>query len=197
MLGQELSRLRNDYCQQFLLSKECVGPPKYPYIGDLRMADQEFLDLSWKEIFTAANDRVLEPTHVVDIPLSTHRCQIARMQLAVAFNRLGGLIAFQDRSNVFGEPVLQRRDRIQYRGARLAGQCFDQRRMDSRKQFICVRVDEALNFSIEESGFKERVENRLLRNEFITNRVADRLGQPCAMTRNHSLRPDRDTKKFQ
>ncbi len=56
------------------------------------MADQEFLDLSWKEIFTAANDRVLEPTHVVDIPLSTHRCQIARMQLAVAFNRLGGLL---------------------------------------------------------------------------------------------------------
>ena len=36
-----------------------------------------------------------------------------------------------------------------------------------------------------------------MRNEFVADGVADRLGQPIAMPRNHSLRPDRNSEKLQ
>ena len=70
------------------------------------------------------------------------------------------------------------------------------RRVGGRKQFRGIRGNKDFNFATEESGFEERIEDRVLRHEFIADRVADRLRQPLAMARDHSLRPDGETQEF-
>ena len=59
-----------------------------------------------------------------------------------------------------------------------------------------VGSDEAFDFVGEETRFEQRIENCVLRYQFISDRVSDRLGQSCAMPRNHSLGPDGDAEKF-
>src|SRR5205807_8970653 len=56
------------------------------------MADEELLNFSGEEVLAAANDHLLEPTHDVDIPVSIHRGQVARVQPALTINGLGGLL---------------------------------------------------------------------------------------------------------
>ena len=67
--------------------------------------------------------------------------------------------------------------------------------MDRRKQFRSVGIDETFDLAAEESGFKQRLKDRLLRNQFIPHRIANRLGQTLPVPWNHSLRPDRDAQK--
>ena len=59
-----------------------------------------------------------------------------------------------------------------------------------------VGSDEALDFVGKETRFEQRIENRVLRYQFIAHRISDRLRQSCAMPRNHSLGPDGDAEKF-
>ena len=63
---------------------------------------------------------------------------------------------------------------------------------------MSVRVDvhEIFNFALKKAGFKQRIKHRLLRDEFVADRIANRLGQLRAVSRNHSLRPDGDAEKF-
>ena len=49
---------------------------------------------------------------------------------------------------------------------------------------------------MEETCLEQGVENSLLRNEFVADRISDRLGQLFAMTGNHALRPDGDAEKL-
>jgi len=112
------------------------------------------------------------------------------------FDRVRRLFALQNRCDVFSQPVLQRRNRVEHRRARAGRQRFDQRRIDSRKQLTGVGIHEALDLPIEESGVEERVENCLLRHQLIADGVPNRLRETFAMPRNHALRPDRDPKKF-
>lgn len=68
--------------------------------------------------------------------------------------------------------------------------------MNGREHLLRVGSDEAFDFAGEETGFEQRIENCVLRNQFISHRVADRLRQSRAMTRNHPLRPNGEAEKF-
>ncbi len=82
-------------------------------------------------------------------------------------------------------------------GARAcAGMRVDERWIDASEQFLRVIADEVFDFTLKETRFEQCVENGLLGNEFIANGVADRLRQLFPVTRNHALRPDRETKQF-
>ena len=59
-----------------------------------------------------------------------------------------------------------------------------------------VSTDKVLYFALEETRLKQRVENSLLRHEFIADCISYRLRESLSMSRNHSLRPDCDTEKF-
>ncbi len=74
---------------------------------------------------------------------------------------------------MFGQMVLQRRNRIEDRRAGARGQRLNQRRIDRREQFGGVGIDEAFDFVAEESGLKERCENGLLRNQLITDCITN------------------------
>ena len=59
-----------------------------------------------------------------------------------------------------------------------------------------VDVNEILDLAFEETGLKECVEDCLLGNEFVADRVADGLSQLVAMAGNHALWPDSDAEEF-
>src|SRR6185437_12413155 len=98
---------------------------------------------------------------------------------------------------MFGESILQRRNRVEHGRARTRGQRFNQRRVDSRKQLSRVRVHETFDFTAEKPSLEQSIENGFLRHQLVTDGVSDRLRQPFTMPRNHALRPDRDSKNLQ
>ncbi len=93
---------------------------------------------------------------------------------------------------MLSEPILQGRNGVEHRRARPPGEGFDERRVGRRKQFRSVGINKTFDLAIEESSFKQRVKDRLLRNQFIPHRIANRLRQTLPVPRNHPLRPDRD-----
>jgi len=122
--------------------------------------------------------------------------QLFNLAIDKLFDRFSGLLTLQNRRDMLRQFVLQGGNRIQHRSAGAGRQSLNQRRIDGGKQFIRVGVNKAFDLAAEESGFKERLENSFLRNEFVADGVANRLGQPVAMPWNHSLWPNGNTEKF-
>src|SRR5712691_10328590 len=91
LLSGLLSLFGAHHGQKFL-AKELVGDTEYLHIGDFGMANEEFLDLAWIDILTAANDHILEAANNVDIALCIHCCQVPAMQPTIAINGLSSLL---------------------------------------------------------------------------------------------------------
>ncbi len=120
------------------------------------------------------------------------------VNLAIHESRDGGrgLLALEHRRDVLREPILQRRDGVENRRARLRRQRVDERRVNFGEHVVSVNADEIFDLALKETRFKERVKNSLLRNQLVADRVANRFGQLRPVPRNHALRPDGDAEKF-
>src|SRR5260370_31567743 len=103
------------------------------------------------------------------------------------FDRPGCLFTLEQFGNVFGQPVLQSRYGVENWCARLRWQRIDKRRISPAKEILGVRSDEVFNFALKKACFKQGVKYGLLRNKLVAYSIADGLGQPFTMTRNHPL----------
>src|SRR5258708_2558073 len=85
LLGEWFALFGTHHSQEFL-AKEGIRHTPHLRINHFGMATAKFLNLTRKDILTATNDHILEPTHDIDIAALIHCRQIARMQPSCAID---------------------------------------------------------------------------------------------------------------
>ena len=77
-----------------LFTKLLIGHTNHLDVDDVRVAIQEFLDFSRRDVFSATNNEVFNAAGDVDVSVYIHHCEVASMHPTFGIDRLGGFFFF-------------------------------------------------------------------------------------------------------